>query len=107
MPIPDRKRLPIQFPDLEIQITDDGSRTLVRLSDGVAYHSGCGAWNETRHVYLGNSGVPEKFLRKEPCCVLEIGLGTGMAMLATLDEAISAECKLEYVAIENLSLIHI
>ncbi|MEM6366043.1 MAG: tRNA (5-methylaminomethyl-2-thiouridine)(34)-methyltransferase MnmD, partial [Planctomycetota bacterium] len=86
----------------EIQLTDDGSRTLIHQPSGVAYHSGCGARTECDHVYVRNGGLIER-AEVGPNSVLEIGFGTGMAMLRTL-HAVAADSDaggLSYVAVEN------
>lgn len=84
MPIPIRPREPSASDTYLIETTDDGSRTLIRRDDDVRFHSGCGAAAECDHVYIGGG---------EPCwnpngetSILEIGFGTGMAMLRTVDQ---------------------
>ena len=81
-------------------MTDDGSRTLVRNDSGDGYHSGCGALAETRLVYLHNSGIRERLTYGQASSVLEIGLGTGMNMLATVDVAVRTGASLRYTAWE-------
>tara|TARA_R110002049_G_scaffold285698_4_gene467134 strand:+ start:322047 stop:322805 length:759 start_codon:yes stop_codon:yes gene_type:complete len=100
MPIPIRKTIPTDVSGLSIQLTDDGSRTLVREDSGDAYHSGCGALAETKHVYLDNSGVSARLQRGKPTSVLEIGLGTGMGLLLTVDAATKSSTSLRYDAFE-------
>ena len=101
MPIPVRETFSTDREDLIVQVTDDGSLTLVRAGSDDAFHSGCGAASETRHVYLRNSGVSERLGGQQPTRVLEIGLGTSMAMLMTLDAAVAQDAVLDYVAIET------
>lgn len=106
MPPPLRKRLPTAETGVVIEVTDDGSRTLVRTSGGDpssedAYHSASGAVAETLHVYLENSGVADRLRRGRSTSVLEVGLGTGMGLLVTLDAAIHAGTPLRYVALED------
>ncbi len=100
MPIPARRHLPTAEPDLEIQITDDGSRTLVRTDRSDAYHSGCGAIAESRHVYLQNSGVRDRLADGRATRVLELGFGTGMNALMTIDLAVRYHASLRYVALD-------
>ncbi len=88
-------------PSRLVQITDDGTRTLVNRATGDSYHSASGALSETIHVYLRNSGIENRLERGLPTRVLEIGLGTAMGMLATVDLAASTGTSLQYVAIEN------
>jgi tRNA U34 5-methylaminomethyl-2-thiouridine-forming methyltransferase MnmC len=99
-PRPPRPLLPTDHPELVIQITDDGSRTLSRRGDHQTYHSSSGALSETRAVYLQNSGIAARLAAGIPCRVLEVGLGTGMAMLATVDLASRHDAPLDYVALE-------
>lgn len=101
MTIPQRKQISIDSHLLSIQITDDGSRTLIDADSGVAFHSAAGAASETQHVYLLNSGIADRLADGEPSSVLEIGLGTGLAMLMTLDSAIASGTPLRYTAIES------
>lgn len=101
MPIPVRQTFPTQRNDLQIQVTDDGSLTLIRTKTDDSFHSGCGAVSETRHVYLQNSGTARRLADGLPTRVLEVGLGTAMAMLMTVDAATKADCELEFHAIET------
>ncbi|NND96401.1 MAG: tRNA (5-methylaminomethyl-2-thiouridine)(34)-methyltransferase MnmD [Pirellulaceae bacterium] len=101
MPIPVREKLPTRIDNLVIQITDDGSRTLMQNDTNDGFHSGCGALTETRDVYLKNSGVDERLRQNIPTRVFEVGLGTGMAMLVTLDAATRYATPLQYVAVER------
>ena len=98
---PQRRTIPIAGHSLAIQVTDDSSRTLIDPKTQIAYHSGSGAVAETKHVYLSNSGVDERIAAKEPTSVLEIGLGTGMGMLLTLDRALCESGRLQYHAVES------
>ena len=99
--IPSRRTCLSAHPRLHVQWTDDGSRTLIDPSTGVAYHSGCGAVAETRAVYLENSGVGRALDAREFVSVLEIGFGTGLGFLLTADRAIHANAGLRYEAIER------
>ncbi len=97
---PKRQLLEIAGTRKAIQITDDQSRTLIDPVSGVAFHSASGALAETRHVYLKNSGVQERLAKGESTAVLEVGLGTGLGMLLTVDEAVRGNAKLDYHAFE-------
>ena len=98
---PKRPLLKIAGTQRSIQITDDDSRTLIDPVTGVAFHSGSGALAETRHVYLNNSGVAARLASGDATCVLEIGLGTGMGMLLSVDDAACGGAELEYHALEQ------
>lgn len=97
---PQRATIAIPGHDLLVQITDDQSRTLVFPDSGVAYHSASGAVAETRHVYLENSGVGSRLFAGQSTSVLEIGLGTGLAMLMTVDAAIQSGTPLRFESAE-------
>ena len=101
MPVPIRKTFPTDRDDLVVQVTDDDSLTLVRRGTDDAYHSGCGAASETRHVYLRGTGVIERLQNRLSTRVLEIGLGTSMAMLMSLDTALNHDAEIDYTAIET------
>ncbi len=85
-------------------ITDDGSPTLIDHASGDSMHSGCGALAETEHVYLSNSGVAAALEQHRPQAVLEIGLGTGLALLATAQLAERLKTPVLYLAIETKPL---
>ena len=100
-PRPPRSRFPSGDDRFWVEITDDGSRTLVRTDSGVSFHSGSGAATETRHVYLHNSGVTERLRAGTATRVLEVGLGSGMALLMTLGLAARHAAPLDYVAVDH------
>jgi tRNA U34 5-methylaminomethyl-2-thiouridine-forming methyltransferase MnmC len=95
-----RETIPINGANWLIQVTDDDSRTLIRRDSQVAYHSASGAVSETAHVYLGNSAVANRLQAGQPTSVLEIGFGTGLGLLMTLDAAVTAGTSLRYESIE-------
>ena len=84
-----------------VQITDDGSRTLVDPATDVAFHSGCGALAETATVYLRHGGVRDRVADRLPTRILEIGVGLGLGLLMSVDLAAGAGVPLRYVGIEN------
>jgi tRNA U34 5-methylaminomethyl-2-thiouridine-forming methyltransferase MnmC len=101
MPIPTRETFPTDRDDLVVQVTDDGSRTLVKTGTDDSYHSGCGAATETRHVYLENSGIANRLRSQQSARLLEIGLGTSQAMLMTIETAVANDATVDYVALET------
>ncbi|QQR87154.1 MAG: tRNA (5-methylaminomethyl-2-thiouridine)(34)-methyltransferase MnmD [Flavobacteriales bacterium] len=82
---------------LEIRVTRDGSRTLFNPATNEPYHSLHGAATESRHVFIeaGLKAVEGKHAR-----VLEVGLGTGLNLLLTLEEAQRSGRSVDYVAVE-------
>ena len=95
-----RETIPSAHPQWQIQVTDDGSRTLISRDSRTAFHSASGALSETRHVYFENSGVSRRLRGGMPTSVLEIGLGTAMGMLLTLAAPRVAGTPLHYTAVE-------
>lgn len=82
-----------------IQFTEDGSHTLFVPSLNEHYHSVNGAIQESAHVFI-NAGLKE--IRKDEIRLLEIGFGTGLNALLSLQyaEAFPAK-KIVYHAIER------
>ncbi len=101
MPIPVRELSPSLDARYQILTTDDGSRTLVETQNNDSFHSGCGALAETKHVYVKNSGVLGRIQAHRSTAILEVGVGTAMGMLCTLDAAISCDTPMVYVGLET------
>lgn len=84
-----------------LQITDDGSPTLIHPVTGESYHSLHGALCEARHVYLEAGALfflketPASFLR-----ILEIGFGSGLNSLLTFHELSRKNCAFRYITLE-------
>lgn len=81
----------------KIQKTDDGSHTLFVESLNETYHSTHGAIQEARHVFIEN-GL--KTITSDPIRVFEMGFGTGLNALLTLQYAIENDRYVEYTGIE-------
>lgn len=86
---------------LELRATADGSLTLYDPTAQQTYHSDHGAIAEARHVYLGASGAARRLAAGCELHVLEVGLGTGLNLLLTLDAARSGGARLHYRALER------
>lgn len=67
----------------EIKITSDGSKTLYISELNENYHSSHGALQEAKHVFIEN-GL--KLIINCEINILELGLGTGLNVLVTIDE---------------------
>jgi tRNA U34 5-methylaminomethyl-2-thiouridine-forming methyltransferase MnmC len=69
-------------------ITADGSSTLLHEKLGETYHSTKGARSESIHVYI-ETGLQFRQQQKpnKPLQILEVGYGTGMNALLTLEHA--------------------
>lgn len=80
-----------------IERTDDGSATLYVPELNEHYHSVKGARTESQHIFidmgLNASTAPEPR-------ILEIGFGTGLNVLLTLEEAEKSQRKVHYTGVE-------
>jgi tRNA U34 5-methylaminomethyl-2-thiouridine-forming methyltransferase MnmC len=87
--------------DSHIQVSEDGSPTLVSQRFGVTYHSIYGAIDESITVFL-SSGLQYQILRgKKNVAILEMGFGTGLnAFLTLLEGERNPECRFSYTGVE-------
>jgi tRNA U34 5-methylaminomethyl-2-thiouridine-forming methyltransferase MnmC len=87
--------------ELKIIETKDGSHSLLNETLNETYHSTNGAVQESIHVFIKN-GLKfwlENNQAKE-ISLLEIGFGTGLNALLTLQESITKERRIHYVTLE-------
>lgn len=69
----------------ELVVTGDGSWTLAHSEHGETYHSSHGAMAEAMDLYIGASGIKERFFDSNTTTsVLDVGLGLGYNALATI-----------------------
>ncbi len=61
---------------------EDGVPVSTRFDD--PYYSRDDGLAETRHVFHGGCGLPERWLKRTPFCIGELGFGTGLNFCATL-----------------------
>lgn len=75
----------------------DGSNTLIHPIVGDAYHSLQGAVGESRHIYIeaGLEAIDKKEIR-----LFEVGFGSGLNALLTLERATERGIRVEYHTIE-------
>ena len=80
-------------------LTEDGSYTLFNRVLGEHYHSIHGAVQESRHVFLeaGYRYICEKF---RDISISEVGFGTGLNALLTLDASVKAGVNTRYHALD-------
>ena len=72
----------------EIKTTSDGSKTLYIIELNENYHSHHGALQEARHVFIDN-GL--KTVQNYEINILELGFGTGLNVLVTIDEFLKTD----------------
>jgi len=86
----------------EILLTADGSHT-VALPGNITYHSVYGAIQESRHVYI-QAGLEYCLLHmpasQQQINILEMGFGTGLNAILSLQHIRQYPCKLYYQAVE-------
>ena len=84
-------------------LTEDGSHTLFHSGVGEHYHSIHGAVQESMHVFIraGFSVASERF---DNLSVLEVGFGTGLNALLTLDVSNQQKIRTLYTAYEPFPL---
>ncbi|MCB2406643.1 tRNA (5-methylaminomethyl-2-thiouridine)(34)-methyltransferase MnmD [Hymenobacter lucidus] len=89
---------------VEVRTTEDGSSTLYVPALDEHYHSTHGALQEAQHVYLGAGLEPRLADGATPVRVLEIGFGTGLNALLTLQRSLSTHAVIEYDTLEKYPL---
>lgn len=89
----------------EIILTKDGSHSVSIPEMNVTYHSLHGAMQESLHVFI-HAGLHyiKDIFPAGPIHILEIGLGTGLNALLTLQEAASLQRPVHYTSLELFPL---
>ncbi|TDO24890.1 tRNA (5-methylaminomethyl-2-thiouridine)(34)-methyltransferase MnmD [Pedobacter duraquae] len=89
----------------KIILTADGSNTLYNETIGEHYHSTHGALQESLHVFIdaGLKAAAAKFGDQE-LSVLEVGFGTGLNFILTLDYAVKEKLRVNYISLEVFPL---
>ncbi|MGC1243915.1 MAG: tRNA (5-methylaminomethyl-2-thiouridine)(34)-methyltransferase MnmD [Chryseosolibacter sp.] len=90
---------------LEIITTSDGSHTLRNTAMDETYHSVHGAKRESLHVFIA-SGL-EYFIQTRDArniSILEVGFGTGLNTLLTLQYAVRNHLEIHYTTLEPFPL---
>ncbi|MCB2378387.1 tRNA (5-methylaminomethyl-2-thiouridine)(34)-methyltransferase MnmD [Hymenobacter sp. BT635] len=88
---------------VEVRTTEDGASTLYVPALDEHYHSTHGALREAQHVYLG-AGLEPRLSGSGPVRVLEIGFGTGLNALLTLQRSLAGSPVIEYDTLEKYPL---
>ncbi|MFT6746493.1 MAG: tRNA U34 5-methylaminomethyl-2-thiouridine-forming methyltransferase MnmC [Glaciecola sp.] len=83
----------------KIITTDDGSSSLFVPELDETYHSTFGAVNEGLHVFIKKGFEEKKHL--DPLRILEVGFGTGLNALLTVQKSIQQNIKVHYTGLEK------
>jgi tRNA U34 5-methylaminomethyl-2-thiouridine-forming methyltransferase MnmC len=89
-----------------VELTADGSPTISIPDMKVTYHSKHGAVQESLHVFInsGLNSILEKF-PKDVISVFEMGFGTGLNALLTMQVAEQRKTNIYYSAVEKFPLV--
>lgn len=90
----------------KIIVTEDNSKTLLIPALNETYHSKHGALQEAKHVFIqyGLSTLPNRFPNCASYSIFELGLGTGLNALVSLDANTEPLSSLLYTSIEKYPL---
>ncbi len=89
----------------QIITTKDGSSSVLIPEMNVTYHSIYGAMQESKHVFICAGLMP--FIESktfDTITIFEMGFGTGLNALLSLEQAIIHQQKIHYIAIELFPL---
>lgn len=85
---------------LKIITTHDGSHSLLHEQLNETYHSIHGAVQESTHVFIEHGLVHVKDSGKSEIQILEIGFGTGLNALLTLQRSLTDHLTIHYTTLE-------
>jgi len=91
--------------ELSVYQTKDSSNTLFHPDLNETYHSRNGALAESLHVFI-DAGLKHVATQKQHLRILEIGFGTGLNAILTLEQSQFMNVDIEYHALET-SPLHI
>lgn len=83
--------------------TADGSNTLYNETIGEHYHSKHGALQESKHVFI-DAGLKFASADKSEISIFEVGFGTGLNFILSLEYCIKNNIKLNYTSLEAFPL---
>jgi tRNA U34 5-methylaminomethyl-2-thiouridine-forming methyltransferase MnmC len=91
--------------DLEIITTADGSHSLLNKRLNETYHSVHGAMQESIHVFIKNGlDFYRQRFQANSVAILEVGFGTGLNALLTLEYAFKNRLDVTYTTLETSPL---
>ncbi|MCF6353181.1 MAG: tRNA (5-methylaminomethyl-2-thiouridine)(34)-methyltransferase MnmD [Cyclobacteriaceae bacterium] len=87
--------------EIKLFITEDGSHSLQVPAMNETYHSSHGAIQESNHVFIKN-GLDYWFGKNQEkeLNIFEVGFGTGLNALLTLQKGVQVNVKINYTSIE-------
>ncbi|QSX29552.1 tRNA (5-methylaminomethyl-2-thiouridine)(34)-methyltransferase MnmD [Shewanella cyperi] len=85
--------------DIRLEVTADGSHTLVNTALAESYHAFNGALTESLYVYI-DSGLCALAEHTQEVRILEVGFGTGLNVLLTLQKARELGLRVHYTSLE-------
>lgn len=89
------------MPEVLLITTSDGSHTLLNTNLNETYHSVHGALQESKHVFIQHGlDFVSKSLNKSAINILEVGFGTGLNALLTLQQSITDNLIIHYTSLE-------
>lgn len=88
----------------EIILTEDGSHSLLNTTLNETYHSIHGAVQESKHVFVKHGLDFAGQTRKDSLSILEVGFGTGLNALLTLQHAQQRSARIQYTSLEAFPL---
>ena len=86
----------------KIEVTKDGSNTLIHPKFGAHYHSVFGAIQESSHVFI-DAGLKFQLpnLKDNTCRILEVGFGSGLNAFNALISSEQLLLNIDYVGVEQ------
>ena len=90
----------MEFAEVVVEATEDGSSTLRSLKFGSTYHSSHGALQESLHVFIQNGLETYSSSAVDTIRILEIGFGTGLNALLAWQWAKETGKQVEYIGVE-------
>lgn len=89
------------FSSPEKIITGDGSPSLIHAHLNEMYHSRHGAWTETNYIFIEKGLQTVIDQGKEKIYVFEMGFGSGLNAVRSMEAGTEAKVKIHYTTIEK------